>query len=57
MKFTTTQALAGLAVLVLLYSMRKRAAAAMSSAGPGQPGNASVSQAEWWTYAGSWSTP
>lgn len=56
MKFSTTHALAGLALIVMLVHFSKKQSK-VAAAGPGQPGNAIDSGAQWWSYAGSWATP
>lgn len=55
MKINLATSLGALALFVIAYQMGKaKAAATAGTTGPGQPGNAIASQAEWWTFAGQW---
>jgi hypothetical protein len=55
MKFDVTTTLAGVALFAFIYMIGKRSGVKDAQAvGGGQPGNAINTQAEWWTYAGTW---
>lgn len=52
MKFSTTHAIAGIAILVVLMQLAKRRKATA------KPNQGPIDGAQqWWTYAGSWNVP